>query len=110
MKCDVRAWHSLPGAAALQHVDSSEAGLGAAAAAERLRQAGPNQQREEAQTGALSLFLGQFKSIIIWILIAAGIISGVLDVGAIALVLLEVVKLVKLARHRKKEASMTPPS
>jgi len=91
MTRDATLWHSLPVAEALRRLDSSENGLSAGIAAERLRQAGPNQLHEAAKVSALHIFLGQFKSIIIWILIVAGIISGVMGELIDALAILSIV-------------------
>jgi Ca2+-transporting ATPase len=93
MKPDTAAWHSLPAEAALERYASSEAGLTAAAATERLRQNGPNQLREEKGISPFRLLLGQFKSIIIWILIAAGVISGLIGEPVDALAILTIVVL-----------------
>jgi len=49
--------------------------------AQRLASSGPNELGEGNPISPLQLFLGQFKSLIIWILIAAGVISGVLGEG-----------------------------
>lgn len=65
MKPSDAAWHSLPAAAALKHFGSSEAGLTAAAAAERLGRDGRNQLREDARISPFRLLLEQFKSVII---------------------------------------------
>jgi Ca2+-transporting ATPase len=91
MKRDTAAWHSLPADAALRRYGSSEAGLTAAAAHARLRQDGPNQLREEGAISPLGLLLGQFKSIIIWILIAAGVISGLIGELLDALAIVSIV-------------------
>jgi Ca2+-transporting ATPase len=91
MKPSDAAWHSLPAAAALEHYGSTEAGLSAAAAAERLCRDGPNQLREDAGISPLRLLLEQFKSVIIWILIAAGVISGLIGELVDALAILAIV-------------------
>lgn len=86
-------WHSLPAAAALEHFGSTEAGLSAAAAAERLLRDGPNQLREDARISPVRLLMEQFKSVIIWILIAAGVISGLIGELVDALAILAIVAL-----------------
>ncbi|QYF93073.1 cation-translocating P-type ATPase [Massilia sp. PAMC28688] len=91
MKPSDAAWHSLPAAAALEHYGSSEAGLSAAAAAERLGRDGPNQLREDTRISPFRLLLEQFKSVIIWILIAAGVISGLIGELVDALAILAIV-------------------
>lgn len=65
-------------------------GLSATEAAQRLAATGPNELKEGKRISPLQIFLGQFKSLIIWILIATGVISGVLGevVDAIAILVL----------------------
>ena len=72
------AWHSQSAEEVLAHLGSSATGLSATEAAQRLAADGPNELKEGKRTSSLQIFLGQFKSLIIWILIAAGVISGVL--------------------------------
>ena len=83
-----RAWHQLPEGEALQdfRVDAAT-GLTAAEAAKRLAVDGPNRLQAGKRKGAGLIFAAQFKSFIIWILLVAGVVSGVLgekmDAGAI---------------------------
>jgi len=72
------AWHNRSAEEVLAHLGSSATGLLAAEVARRLAANGPNDLKEGKRISPLQIFLGQFKSLIIWILIAAGIISGVL--------------------------------
>jgi len=72
---------------------SSAAGLSAQEAAQRLVADGPNELKEGKRIGSLQIFLGQFKSIIIWILVAAGVISGVLGEVVDAIAILAIVVL-----------------
>ena len=84
----VPIWHTLTvvdathglGTDALNGLDEREAAL-------RFANEGPNSLPEGATTSVLGLFLSQFKSLVIWVLIAAGIISGILGkmVDAIAI-------------------------
>ncbi len=64
------------------------AGLSAREAAVRLEKFGRNQLQEAPKRSPLSIFLDQFKDFIIWVLIAAAIISGVLQevVDAVAII------------------------
>ncbi|MGE5208578.1 MAG: magnesium-translocating P-type ATPase [Alphaproteobacteria bacterium] len=55
--------------------DTVTAGLTSAEARRRLAEFGENRIRDERRTGALTLFIGQFKSPIILILIGAAIVS-----------------------------------
>jgi Ca2+-transporting ATPase len=73
-----QAWHSLSAEKVLTQLNASEAGLSAQEAALRLAANGPNALKEDKRINPLRIFLDQFKSLIIWILIAAGTISGLL--------------------------------
>ena len=86
-------WHNRSAADVLAELKSSATGLTTQDAQQRLKADGPNELRESKRVSPLWIFLGQFKSLIIWILIAAGIVSGVfgdlVDAAAIfAIVLL----------------------
>ena len=80
-------WHNRSAEEVLAQLGSSTAGLSARDAAQRLAVDGPNELKEGKRISPLWIFLGQFKSLIIWILIAAGALSGVLGdwVDAIAI-------------------------
>ncbi|MCU1325618.1 MAG: Calcium-transporting ATPase (modular protein) [Bryobacterales bacterium] len=73
-----QAWHNQSAEEALAHFGSSAAGLSVREAAQRLSADGPNELKEGTRISPIQILLGQFKSIIVWILIAAGVISGVL--------------------------------
>jgi Ca2+-transporting ATPase len=81
------AWHSRSADEALAHFRSSTSGLSGADAAARLETDGANELKEGARISAVKILLGQFTSLLIWILIAAGVISGVLGeiIDAIAI-------------------------
>ena len=78
---------------------SAAAGLSAQEAAKRLAADGPNELKEGKRISPFQIFLGQFKSLIIWILIAAGVISGVLGevVDAIAILAIAILAIAILA-------------
>ena len=80
-------WHSRSAADVLTQLRASTAGLSAQDAAQRLKADGPNELKEGKRISPLTIFLGQFNSLIIWILIAAGALSGALGdlVDAIAI-------------------------
>lgn len=63
-------------------------GLTKGEAQKRLQEYGPNQLLEQQKVSILHLFFGQFSSLIVWILIVAGIIAGVLEewIDAIAII------------------------
>ncbi len=71
-------WHGMPTAEVLQRLDTRETGLSGTEAARRLALQGPNSLREGPGLRPVQLLLGQFKSVLIGILVAAGIISGLL--------------------------------
>ncbi len=87
------AWHSLSAEDALAKLGSAAAGLSATEAAKRLATNGPNELKEGKRISAFKIFLGQFKSLIIWILIVAGIVSGVLGETVDAVAILAIVVL-----------------
>ena len=64
--------------AGLSKVGSSLGGLSAEEAARRFSLDGPNVLKQSKPVSPLQIFLAQFKSLIIWILIVAGTISGFL--------------------------------
>ncbi len=56
----------------------SSTGLTDEQAIARLQQYGPNQLKEKPGRGPFRIFLDQFKDFIVWILVAASVVSGVL--------------------------------
>ena len=72
-------------------LNTSTAGLASKEAAQRLKKYGPNELKEKKKISAFSIFLGQFKSFIVYILIAAVILSILLqeyiDAAVIAAIL-----------------------
>jgi Ca2+-transporting ATPase len=72
-----KIWHTLSPTEALKELSSAEQGLTDEEAAKRLAANGANELTEKKPVSPLTVFLGQFKNIIIWVLIAAGIVSAV---------------------------------
>jgi len=71
-----RAWHALPiEEIAAELGASAPAGLSSAEAAQRLARDGPNQIREAQRESVLMMLLRQFGSVVIWVLIAAALVS-----------------------------------
>ena len=68
-------------------------GLSAVEAAKRLADNGANELTEGKRISPLHIFLGQFRSLIIWILIAAGIVSGLLGEVVDSIAILAIVVL-----------------
>ena len=60
---------------ALQELHAASGGLTSAEAAQRLAKVGPNQLAEGQKKSALAVFAGQFKDLLVVILIAAALIS-----------------------------------
>jgi Ca2+-transporting ATPase len=69
-------WHTLSIPEVLQLLDTNEQGLLTPEAERKLKQTGPNELEEGKKKSIASMFLSQFKDIMILILIAAAIISG----------------------------------
>ena len=69
------SWHALEATEALSKLESSKIGLSSSEAADRLKKYGYNQLLAAKKTSPITIFLGQFKSILILILIAAAVIS-----------------------------------
>lgn len=88
---DGEAWHSQSADDVLAKLGSATAGLSATEAAKRLAANGPNELTEGKRISPWQIFLGQFKSLIIWILIVAGVISGVLGEVVDAIAILAIV-------------------
>ena len=88
-----KAWHSRSAEEVLTQLASTADGLSSQEAAQRLAADGPNELKEGKRISPLQIFLGQFKSLIIWILIAAGVISGLLGERVDAIAILAIVVL-----------------
>ena len=87
------AWHGMSAEEALARVGSTPRGLQAQEAARRLAADGPNELIEGQRIRPLQMFLGQFKSLIIWILIVAGAVSAALGQGVDATAIFTIVLL-----------------
>ncbi|MDH4452303.1 MAG: cation-translocating P-type ATPase [Verrucomicrobiota bacterium] len=86
-------WHNQPSEVVMRHLGSNSAGLSSEEAAKRLAADGPNELTEGRRISPFQILLTQFKSLIIWILIVAGIISGVLGDAIDAIAILAIVVL-----------------
>ncbi|HJS67113.1 MAG TPA: HAD-IC family P-type ATPase, partial [Nitrospiraceae bacterium] len=76
----VRPWHAIPtDALALDLRTHPEAGLGADEAGRRQQSEGFNELPEAPPSSLVKLFLSQFTSVIVWVLIGAAVISGLLE-------------------------------
>ena len=88
-----KAWRSQSAEEVLAQLASTADGLSSQEAAQRLAADGPNELKEGKRIGPVQMFLGQFNSLIIWILIAAGVISGLLGERVDAVAILAIVVL-----------------
>ena len=81
-------WHMMAPQDALKRLGSPSNGLKPGEAKSRLAQYGPNELKEEKGISRLEIFLSQFKSFLVVILIAATIFSAVIGeiIDAIAMV------------------------
>lgn len=89
-------------------IDSHE-GLSEAEAQKRLQEFGYNQLIEQPRASALRLFLYQFSSVIVWMLIAAAVIAGVLRewVDALAIIVIVILNaLLGFFQEYKAERSL----
>lgn len=86
-----RSWHSLDEAAVLARLSSSRSGLTQDVAARRLLEHGPNELRQGARIRPVALLLGQFKGLIVWILVVAAVVSGVMGEWADCIAILSIV-------------------
>ncbi|MEK7293692.1 MAG: HAD-IC family P-type ATPase, partial [Nitrospirota bacterium] len=87
------AWHVLSTDELVAQVGShAQTGLTDQEAAHRLGLHGPNELSEAPPPSPLTLFLRQFSSLVIWVLIVAAVVSGFLeewvDAGAILVIVL----------------------
>jgi Ca2+-transporting ATPase len=103
------AWHSQSAEEVLARLTSTAEGLSSHEAAQRLETNGLNELKEGKRVSLLQISLGQFKSLIIWILIAAGVISGLLGelldcIAILAIVVLNAV--IGLYQEFKAEKSI----
>ena len=68
-------WHALEPGEVYEALGSSESGLTSLEAAARLEKFGPNELKRQKGRSLVSIFLGQFKNVLIYVLLAAMAIS-----------------------------------
>lgn len=87
-------WHTLEPETLITELQSNpELGLTESDARSRLATHGPNALPEPAPPSPLTLFLTQFTSLIVWVLIGAAIVSGLLQEWIDAVAILAIVAL-----------------
>ncbi len=86
----MKPWQSMSPEEVLEALETTSGGLSSAEAARRLERDGPNKLEEGKKKTLAGIFLSQFADFMIWVLIAAALISGFLgewvDTAIIALV------------------------
>lgn len=68
-------WHAVPVKSALERLRSFEGGLSSPEAARRLERHGPNSIAVERKISPLHIFIGQFRNLLVLLLLAAALIS-----------------------------------
>jgi len=85
-------WHALTVEAAAGELRANlDGGLTQGEASHRLRDCGPNELPQAPPASPLKLFLRQFQSVIVWVLIGAALISGLLQEWVDAAAILAIV-------------------
>ena len=87
------AWHQLASDEALKRLDSSPGGLAAAEAEARLRQSGPNELVERGTRTVWHILWEQLRSVMVIVLIIAGVISLALGEFTDAIAIIAIVVL-----------------
>ncbi len=87
------AWHASVAADALQSLDTTAQGLDAAEAARRLARHGPNRLPEAAPAGVLQRLLRQFNNLLLYVLMAAALVTALMGHWVDAAVIAAVVVL-----------------
>ena len=104
-----QSWHSLESSKVLRLLESGESGLKGAEAAQRLERYGPNELPMAKGRGAIMRFLAQFNNVLIYLLLAAAVITGLLgewlDMGVILGVVL-INALIGFVQEGKAEKSL----
>jgi Ca2+-transporting ATPase len=84
-------WHAMPIEEVLKGLEATPEGLTREEAARRLERFGPNTLKEEKRISPWEIFLGQFKSFLILLLIAATVLSLLLGHTLDAIVIFAIV-------------------
>ncbi len=74
-------WHGQDSDAVLQSLASSAAGLSQPDAEQRLRKTGPNRLRPAQRQSPLTRLLNQFRNLLIYVLLGAGLVTALLGHG-----------------------------
>jgi Ca2+-transporting ATPase len=87
----VRGWHALPADAVLRELGSGHSGLSAEDARHRFESVGPNALQAARGVSPWTLLAGQFKNVLIVILLAATALSALLGHGVEAIAITVIV-------------------
>jgi magnesium-transporting ATPase (P-type) len=86
------AFHAMDAQAALARVDATREGLGGTEARARLERHGPNRLPEKRGRGPILRFLAQFNNVLIYVLLGAAVVTGLMqhwiDMGVILAVVI----------------------
>ncbi|MBI4582682.1 MAG: hypothetical protein HY717_01420 [Planctomycetes bacterium] len=106
-----KAWYSQSAEEVLARLGSAATGLSVAEVARRLAANGPNELKEGKPVSPLQIFLSQFKSLLIWLLMTAGVISGLLGelVDAIAIFAIVVLNAINRGAFARRAPHVSPP-
>ena len=103
------AWHALATADVLQALGTTPQGLDAAEATRRLQRHGPNRLPEVAPPSLLRRLLRQFDNLVLWVLMAAAVVTALMghwvDTAVIAAVV-SVNALIGFVQEGKAERSL----
>ena len=72
-------WHAMPADEVNSHLDTGPSGLNAETATRRLAEHGPNRLPETKQRSALMRLLAQFHNVLIYVLLAAALVTAFLQ-------------------------------
>ena len=90
-KANAPAWHSVDVDTALRRLDSTPEGLSTTEAADRLKRFGANTLRPPKRRSAFIRFIDQFRNVLIYVLILAGVVTALLGHWVDASVIVAVV-------------------
>lgn len=102
-------WYRFASNQVLEELNSSHRGLSQSEAEKRQVQYGKNRIQEKKKKNWFQVFLGQFQDLLVWILIAAAIVSAMTDNGESSVVIGAVLLLnavLGTIEHQKAEKSL----
>ena len=106
MAPEIILWHTLPLKKVFFHLSAQPSGLSTAQAQERLKKYGPNKLPEERRLSGAAIFLTQFKSPLVYVLLAAATITTILqDFSDTIIILAAVIINVLLGFYQENKAN-----